>query len=171
MKASTFVQRHKVGVAGSFINQMMSNNNSLPVVGQGATEMHYTDRDCYEVVEVSADYKTVKLEALEAKPRVIPSPIGHQDWVFEPTGSFCTIVWKWGSWKRKYKAIEFTKEFLATVPTMGAARSLTDEQREQIYKGHPFPQVAVEGITKEVTKYSNIRIFFGSKDYYYDWSF
>ena len=50
-------QSAKIGIAGSFINQMMSNNSTLPEVGKEATVMHYTDRSCYEVIEVSKDYK------------------------------------------------------------------------------------------------------------------
>jgi hypothetical protein len=68
MKTKTkFQQRAKVGVAGSFHNQLMSNNATLPEVGKGATELHYTDRTCYEVIEVSEDKMTVKLERLEAR--------------------------------------------------------------------------------------------------------
>lgn len=45
----------------------MGNNQTIPVVGEGATSLHYSDRTCYEVIEVSEDLKTVKLEALDAE--------------------------------------------------------------------------------------------------------
>ena len=37
-------QKRKVGVAGGFINQMMGNNSTTPIVGEGATILHYSDR-------------------------------------------------------------------------------------------------------------------------------
>jgi len=45
-------QNRKIGVAGGFINQMMGNNSSIPVVGKGCTILHYSDRSAYEVIEV-----------------------------------------------------------------------------------------------------------------------
>jgi hypothetical protein len=165
-----FRQKAKVGVAGSFFNQIMSNNASLPEVGKGATVLHYTDRTCYEVIEVSKDYKTVKLEALEARyndqiHKNGSAPMGHQDWILEPTDRFITIVWKWGSWKTKHKVVRFTKEFEAL------ARNLNDEQRNAVYGNDVRPQNVVKGITEETFEYSTIKLIFGRKDYYYDWSF
>ena len=173
-----FRQKAKVGVAGSFFNQIMSNNATLPEVGKGATEMHYTDRTCYEVIEVSKDFKTVKLEALDARidPAYLASLngkdcIGHQNWVYDKTGRFCTIVWKWGSWKRMNKVVRFTKEFIANAKFEALARNLTPEQHEQVYGNDVRPQNVVQGITEAGFEYHTIKIIFGRKDYYYDWSF
>lgn len=104
-------QKHKVGEAGSFINQMMSNNSSLPVVGKGATEMLYSDRRCYEVIEVSEDGKTVKLEVLDAvyAGKKGEAQIGHQDWKFEPTGRYFNIVWRNGAWRTIHTEYHFTE--------------------------------------------------------------
>jgi hypothetical protein len=89
MTNSNFKQRAKVGVAGSFFNQLMSNNQSIPEVGKGATEMHYTDRTCYEVVEVSEDLKTVRLQYLDAKwDKTKEGGMGHQNWILEPRDQF-----------------------------------------------------------------------------------
>lgn len=49
----TFNQSRQIGVAGNFINQVMGNNCSVPVVGEGATILHYSDREAYEVIAVS----------------------------------------------------------------------------------------------------------------------
>jgi len=171
-----FRQKSKVGVAGSFFNQMMGNNAILPEVGKGATVLHYTDRTCYEVVEVSKDYKTVKLEALEARyndqiHKNGSAPMGHQDWILEPTGRFATVVWKWGGWKTKHKVVRFTKEFIASSKFEALARNLNDEQREAVYGGDVRPKNVVEGITEEAFEYNPIKLIFGRKDYYYDWSF
>lgn len=179
-----FRQKHRVGVAGSFINQMMANNNILPEVGKGATEMHYTDRTVYEVIEVSKDFKTVKLEALDAKidPVYLASLkgadcIGHQNWVLEPTGRFLTVVWRHNAWRVKRKIVTFTKEFIAKAEQEQAgkylsyAKSLTPEQHEQVYGKDIRPQNVVHGITYEKFEYVKLNLIFGRKDYYYDWSF
>lgn len=172
MKKSTFQQTAKVGVSGSFINQMMSNNNSLPEVGKGATRLGYSDRYCYEVIEVSADSKTVKLEELDAQidPIYLESIKGadcrgHQNWILKPTGRFLTVVWRNGAWKVKVQVINFTKEFQTK------HRQLTEEEIIAIFGENIRPQNVVEGITELKTEYHKINILFGTKDYYYDWSF
>ena len=167
-----FRQKSKVGVAGSFFNQVMGNNAILPEVGKGATELHYTDRTCYEVVEVSKDFKTVKLEALEARYNPeLPNQMGHQNWILEPTGHFTTVVWKWGSWKTKHKVVRFTKEFIANAKFEALARNLTPEQHDAVYGNDVRPKNVVQGITEEAFEYDSIKLIFGRKDYYYDWSF
>jgi hypothetical protein len=168
----TFKQKQRVGVAGSFINQMMSNNNSLPKIGSGATQLHYTDRTCYEVVEVSEDFKKVKLEYLEASanPETV-NEMGHQNWILKPTGNFITVIWRNNAWRVKYRTIEITKEFKEKATYCSITSLLTPEQHKQVYNGDCRPQNVVEGITKESFKYDKINILFGVKNYYYDWSF
>lgn len=183
MEKQKFQQRAKVGVAGSFFNQLMSNNASVPEVGKGATIMYYTDRSVAEVIEVSEDGKTVKLESLNAKidPVYLASMkgkdvTGHQNWVYEKTGRFFTIVWKYNAWRIKNREVVFTDEFIkkaqeATGKEYPLHDYLTEQQRELIYKNDIRPQTVVEGITKERFRYDKINILFGRKDYYYDWSF
>lgn len=173
MKTTIKKQRRKVGVAGSFFNQLMSNNSSVPVVGKGATRLHYSDRSCYEVVEVSADGKMVKLEALTAKhDKTKEGGMGHQNWVLEPTGNFCIVVWRHNAWRIKGSEVTYTKEYIEKQGKGGRLSSgLTEEQRLAIYAGEVFPQNALEGITERKDTYSKINILFGQKDYYYDWSF
>lgn len=167
-----FKQKSKVGGAGSFFNQIMSNNSTIPVVGQGATEMHYSDRGVYEVISVSKCGKEVQLEQLNAIAALPNSPIGHQNWKFEPTGQFLTVVWRNNAWKRKFRAVHFTKAFAeAHKGCVSYARKLTEQQRIAVYGGEVHPQNAVEGITEEVTRYSKMNLLFGVKDYHYDWSF
>ncbi len=169
----TFVQKSKVGVAGSFINQMMSNNSSLPEVGKGATRLHYSDRSCYEVIEVSKDLKTVKLESLNAEwDRTKSGGMGHQNWLLKPTGHFITLVWRFNAWYQKGTSVGFTKEFEQKHQGVYSyAQQLTEDQRKAVYAGEVRPKNIVEGITEQKTVYSKIDILFGSKDYYYDWSF
>lgn len=176
---TNLIQKSKIGVAGSFVNQLMSNNDTIPVVGKGATSLHYSDRSCYEVIEVSEDLKTVKLEALDARidPEYLASLkgrdcIGHQNWILEPTGNYCTVVYRRGAWRTKDTIITFTKEFCKKHEgAISYARQLTPEQREAIYAGGGRPRRVVEGITEQKIIYTEIKLLFGQKDYYYDWTF
>jgi hypothetical protein len=157
---------------GSFFNYLMSNNQSIPQVGKGATQMHYTDRTCYEVIEVSKDLKKVKLEYLEAEAiKDMQLPTGHQTWNLKPTGYYIEVVYRHNAWRKKVKVVQFTDEFIKTTNGFSCVRALTTEQIEAIYGNEVYPQNVVEGITEEVTEYHKINILFGVKDYYYDWSF
>ena len=51
----------KIGAAGGFFNQLMSHNSTVPVVGEGATILLYSDRHAYEVLAVDEKKKTVVL--------------------------------------------------------------------------------------------------------------
>lgn len=176
MVAELKLQKAKVGVAGSFINQMMANNASLPEVGKGATQLHSSDRTCFEVIEVSQDGKEVKLEVLD--PQINPEYLaklngrdcaGHQNWVLNPTGRFITVVWRNNAWKVKSNVVRFIKEFQKQHEGASLARQLTPEQRLAVYGGNVWPQNVVEGFTEAKVEYSTIKILFGVKDYYYDW--
>jgi hypothetical protein len=166
-------QKSKVGVAGSFFNQLMSNNSSIPEVGKGATELHYSDRTCYEVIEVSEDGKTAKLEVLDAEwDKTKQGGQGHQNWILNPTGRFFTVVWRHNAWRVKREVIAFTKEFQKKHEGVNSyARQLTEAQRKDVYIDDVRPQNVVEGITEKKTEYHKINLLFGKKDYYYDWSF
>src|SRR5690606_37116508 len=137
----------------------------------GATELHYTDRTCYEVIEVSDDYKTVKLERLEAYADPSKQNAeGHQNWLFESTGQFITVVWRHNAWRVKSNVVKFTKEFREKAEQAGhfsLARFLTDEQRQAVYGDDIHPRNVVEGITRAAVEYHKIKLLFGVKDYYY----
>lgn len=166
-------QTTKFTGSGSFLNFLMSNNSSIPVIGKGATILHYSDRSVAEVVEVSEDGKTCVIEHLEAYADTSKTlGNGHQEWIYKPTGQFQTITYRNGGWKVKKDGVAFTKEFeQANKGAFSLANCLTDEQRLAVYDGAVWPKNVVEGITRAKTFYSPINILFGQKDYYYDWSF
>ena len=161
-----FKQKAKVGVAGLFQNQMMGNNSTLPEVGKGATQLHYSDRSCYEVIEVSEDFKTVKLECLDAEwDRTKANGQGHQNWILKPTGQYITVVWKWGAWRIKGQKIMFTEQYAEKL----GSKFYGSEDYEKCHAGGKL--IVVEGITELVTEYNKISLLFGVKDYHYDWEF
>jgi hypothetical protein len=179
MKAIEKIQRAKVGKAGSFFNQMMSNNRTVPVVGMGATQMFYSDRECFEVVEVSADGKSARLQYLDAVAKKSGQPYGSQEWDLVPTDRYVTVVWRQNAWRTVGRKIEFTKEFRKQCEAEGIQyignhiRKTNPELNAAIWgtEGEPFPQNVVEGYTREAKVYEKINIIFGVKDYHYDFSF
>ena len=176
-KQAKFRQKRKW--TGGIMNDLMSNNSSIPVVGKGATQMHYTDRSPYEVIEVSKDCKTVKLEVLDAVGDTSKGKLemGHQNWILNPTGRFFTVVWKWGKWRTVSQRVRFTEAFRkeamkAGYASPGAFIYKTDKEKHQlVYKDDVFPQTVIEGITESYFEYNPINLLFGRKEYYYDWSF
>jgi hypothetical protein len=97
MKNANKTQRLSLSTTGSFFNYLMANNSSIPVVGEGATILLYSDRKVADVIEVSKDGKKVVIEHLNAKN--ISKQFGEQDWEFSPSGIKQTIVWRNNSWK------------------------------------------------------------------------
>lgn len=157
---------------------MMSNNDTLPVAGNYATIMSYSDRDVVLVREVSEDGRTATLEALNTTadlPAGMTSlPMGHQSWKHEPTGHTYQIVWRNGAWRRKSTEYEFTEEFRKTIPTdcIGIwLRKNNPELADQIYDDHFMPCKLIPGITKAKHSYPKVRILFNVNDYHYDWEF
>lgn len=166
MKNTQFKQTAKVGVAGSFFNQLMSNNSSIPEVGKGATEMLYSDRNCYEVISVSDDFKTVRLEVLDAEAdKAFKCDIGHQNWILKPTGRFITVSYRHGAWRQKSQKVMFTEKY---AETLGNKFHGSEDYNKVFVDGE---MVVVEGITELKTEWHKINLLFGRKDYYYDWSF
>lgn len=171
-------QTLKLKNTGSLMNWMMGNNQTLPEVGKGATKLMYSDRHPYEVIEVSKDYKTVKLERLDHEwDKTKAGGEGHQNWILKPTGSYLTIVWKWGGWKVKGSEIVFTDEYIKDCESKGIVciaawlSKNNPELAEKISSGLGRLTNVVEGITIKKDTYTKINIIFGHAEYYYDWEF
>ena len=166
-----FKQKAKVGVAGSFFNQLMSNNSTIPVVGEGATELHYSDRSPYQVIEVSEDCRTVKIERYDAKwDATKEGGMGHQNWILAPTGQFRTIVYRNGAWRTKCSKIVWTEEFQKEYDSCQ-----TREERQLLLADISDKEtgdfIVVEGKTRIKYSYPVTRIIFGKMQYHYDWEF
>lgn len=172
---STLKQSQKLSQAGSFFNWLMSNNESVPVSGQFATILHYSDRTVVRVDSVSDCGKKVRLEVLETIADLSKEcQTGHQNWIHNSTGRFYTIEYRRGSWYQVGNEIHFTKEFIESIPSTSIAcylRKNNPELFEQIYQGDVWPKTVIEGITKSKKTFSKTRILFGSCDYHFDWSF
>lgn len=169
---TAFKQTKKVGVAGSFQNQLMGNNNTIPVVGEYATHLMYSDRHPYKVVEVSADKTKAKLQHIEVS-------VIDGKYIFNEVNAFMNIQYRKNGWVIVSNTIcidpKFIKEMEAKHNKMYGAYLLTPEQKEAIYFNQEtqsmevWPQNIIPGVTKAKKEYNKISVLFRSTpDYYYD---
>jgi len=175
MKTSKeFRQKGKrIGSAGGFFNQLMSHNASVPVVGEGATEIMYSDRHAYEVLEVDEAKKTCVIQRYNPKRIDNLGMSDSQDYEYkELVGPKINLVYRWGSWKKVGSEIRFTDEARKKYGEFGP-------KIHEAYKAaggkygefHPFPVTEIEGMTKKHKSYHTMSIIFGVKREYYDFSF
>ena len=172
-------QTRKVGAAGGFFNQIMGNNMTLPVVGEGATILHYSDRSAYEVIEVSDDGNSCVIRPMKCK--FIGKSYGDERYEYSSNleANGISVVWnpKRHCWGITTKTVEIQKSLF---------NKLFDEFGYK-WKTHlpvPYESIingknqfgndifkVVKGITKEYTNFSPISIIFGVMDEYRDPSF
>ena len=178
--ATTKVQNHSIKNSGSFVNWIMSNNSTLPVVGKGATELCWSDRHPYEVTWVSDDQSECIIQLINAK-RIDKNGMSEsQEYDYsEVLDEKIHLVWrkkKGGCWCIKTKEIRFIPKFVEQWEeennTMFFGSALSKELKDQVYTDGSYqPNNIIAGVTKEYTKYSKINIKFGYKNAYFDYSF
>jgi len=84
---------------GSFINWVSAENNTPPVVGKGATELHWTDRSAWFVNEVTDGGKRCIIEKANAVRIDDRGMCETQDYRYERTGHTLELRFKWGKWR------------------------------------------------------------------------
>ncbi|MBW3020186.1 hypothetical protein KY334_02740 [Candidatus Woesearchaeota archaeon] len=173
MKTNTqFKQKgRRLGSAGGFINQLMSNNSTVPKVGEGATEILYSDRHAYEVLAFDEEKKAVTIQryAPTRLDKLGMSDVQNYEYK-ELTGSPMNLYYKWGSWKRKGIKYVFTDEFCKMYKDNYKLMHEEYKRRGGKYIGGFVGQV-IEGITKKKIEWHTMNIIFGVKEEYYDFSF
>ncbi|MBW6491001.1 MAG: hypothetical protein K0B15_07370 [Lentimicrobium sp.] len=158
---------------GSFFNLIMGNNNSIPVVGKGATVLLWTDREAYEVTEVDEAKKTCTIQRYAPERTDSHGMSDCQGYKYEKlTDEVKHLVYRQKAWRQIIHSVTYTKEFMEKHPdTYSFSRVLTQEQKDAIYAGEVYPKNVVEGFTREKITYSKINIIFGVLKEYYDYSF
>jgi len=172
MKTQDFKQTMRVGVEGSFQNQLIGNNNTIPVVGEYATHLMYSDRRPYKVLYVS-DCKT------KAILQHIDVTVKDGVQVFNDTESTIHIEYRNNAWYTISNTIiidrKFVKDMELTHKKMYSYYLLTEEQKKSIYfnaetgENCVWPCNIIKGLTKAKKVYDKISLLFTSApDYYYD---
>lgn len=88
---------------GSFVNWMMSQGQTPPVVGKGATVLLWTDRHAYFVDYVSKDGREIVIERPECKRADDLGMSDSQAYVYERNVNANKIIlrFKYGKWRDK----------------------------------------------------------------------
>jgi hypothetical protein len=159
----------KLKNSGSFINWIESHNQTLPEVGKGATQYHWSDRTAYFVNEVSNDYKRVTIE--RAKPIYAEGTCIYTSEAYPidyaRTGDTMDIVFRYGGWHIESIDMRLKKNIYKMLEA--AIRNETYAQLCEILKtpdGKWKPHVVEPKKT-----YSKINIGFGVMNAYYDPTF
>jgi len=174
-------QTRKVGVAGGFVNQMMGNNITLPVVGKGATLLSYSDRSAYEVIETNEDQSSCVIRQMNCK--YVGSGYGDEQYEYTSDENGCTSTVEWSEkkqcWGITYKKVEVIKALLNRLFaefSYNWSSNLPngvkyDDLIEGEYMGVNTKLKLVKGITKEYKKFHKQSIIFGVMEQYRDPSF
>lgn len=88
---------------GSFVNWMMSQGQTPPVVGKGATVLLWTDRHAYFVDYVSKDGKEIAIERPDCKRVDDLRMSDSQEYTYgrNANANKITLRFKYGKWRDK----------------------------------------------------------------------
>lgn len=148
---------------GSLVNYLMGNNSTLPVEGQGATILHYTDRSACEVLSVSKDGRTVVLEGYDAIRTDNNGMSDSQDYEYRLNGNQFKIIWRNGAWRQECQQVWLTDEALQM--------SYDNPEKRRIFDVETNLPMLIPGLTFIKKSYPKVSIIFGVKQAYRDYSF
>ena len=173
------VQSRKVGVAGGFINQISGNNKSEPVIGEGATILHYSDRSAYEVIAVSDSGNECTIRKMTTK--FVGDGYGDEkyEYISDETNYTKNLEWnvkkgKWGEVGYKVEVIkslqnrlwkEYDYDWVKHLPQGLAWDDLFIKEHEDNYYNK---MEVIKGVTKEYKNFHPVSIAFGMMSEYRD---
>tara|TARA_R110001632_G_scaffold218014_1_gene346950 strand:- start:343 stop:888 length:546 start_codon:yes stop_codon:yes gene_type:complete len=178
-------QTRELGVAGGFINQIMGNNRSEPVVGGGATKLFYSDRQAYEVIRVSED--GLKCTIRDVHSDYCGTGYGDEKYTYRSDENGYTQLLEWSDKEGCWGEITYTVEIIKSlkeryykeygynaIDHLLKHHGLSDYQElyEDPEADNYFNQPKViKGLTKEYKNFHRISIIFGIMETYRDPSF
>lgn len=185
MKNSIKQQTRKVGVAGGFINQMMGNNQSTPVVGEGATILMYSDRSAYEVIEVSEDKNSCVIRKMTTKN--VGSSYGDERYTYHSNEDNHTRTIEWNEKKQCWGSVGYSVEIIKSLYNKydkqygyGSIDILLKDHGIESYQ-HLYEDptddnfynqmMIIPGVTKQYKNFTKVSIIFGIMEQYRDPSF
>ena len=172
-------QTRRVGVAGGVVNQMMGNNSTLPVVGEGATLLSYSDRHAYEVIEVSSDGNQCVIREMDCK--FVGESYGDESYEYSSNEGNHTRRLEWndkrGCWGDVWHSVEVIKalqnrlikefgwDWSEHLPV--PYESLWVDDEEAIHAQLKL----VKGVTKIYKQFNKTSVIFGLMEQYRDPTF
>ena len=173
-------QTRKVGVSGSFQNQIMGNNSSIPKVGEGATILYYSDRSAYEVLDVSEDGNSCVIRKMDCK--FIGKSYGDERYEYLSNNEAPKSTLEWND-KRKcwgwvshevqiFKSIQkkYYKEYgYGWMDIFLNENGLThNDLIDGEDRGAYTKLKLIKGITKEYKEFNKVSVIFGMMEEYRD---
>jgi len=171
-------QTRKIGVAGGFINQMMGNNSTTPVVGQGATILMYSDREAYEVISVSDDGNSCVIRKMDTT--FIGSGYGDERYTYHSNADNYTMTLEWNSKKKKWGHVFYTIEIIKALRNR-LFKEYGFDWSEHLPNGYTYNDLMtenddfygrnlklVDGITKRYKNFKPVSVIFGIMEKYRD---
>tara|TARA_Y100000310_G_scaffold292019_1_gene320435 strand:+ start:576 stop:1133 length:558 start_codon:yes stop_codon:yes gene_type:complete len=179
-------QRQKVGTAGSFQNQMMGNNTTEPKVNEGCTILHYSDRDAYEVIQVSEDKNSCIIRKMGTKH--IGESYGDERYEYFSNPELHTMNLEWNDKKGQWGEVTYSVEIIKALYNkydkqygwgcidillkdfgLNDYQELYDnpEAEDNFYNEKKL----IKGLTKRYKNFKKVSIIFGHASQYRDPSF
>jgi hypothetical protein len=168
------IQTVKLGKdVGSTSNYMLGNNATAPVVGKGATVLLWSDRQAYEVVEVSENQQTVKIKRCLVKALKNNTYTEDQEWDYSKLSDHTqTLVYENGKWCEKHIEIIFKPSYYKEYEKLGNEIGFFEARKQMVdilfVKGE---LQLIKGKTKIRNKSNPINIVFGYQNEYNDPTF
>ena len=182
-QVQTKKQTRKVGVSGGFINQMMGNNSTTPVVGKGATILSYSDRHAYEVIEVSNDGNSCVIRKMDTQ--FVGSGYGDERYTYKSNPENHTKNLEWNFRKNKWCVVSYKVKIIKSLAKAYDKKygwgwfdilleengltydDIVDGERDGVYTKFKL----IDGLTKQYKITNPISIIFGVMEEYQDPSF
>jgi len=178
-------QTRKVGVSGGFINQMMGNNSTIPVVGEGATLLSYSDRSAYEVIKVSENGMECVIRKMETTH--VGECYGDERYTYQSNPDNHTITLEWNNKKSCWGEVSYSVEIIKALANKyykqygwGSTEILLKENGIESYQHlYDDPKAdnfynqmkLIDGVTKKYKNFSKQSVIFGIMEQYRDPSF
>lgn len=159
--------------SGSFINWMMSSNSTIPQIGMGATELHWSDRTPWEVIAIDNDGKgcTIRQMDVTAHPDAHKIGMGHQAWLITSNeeGHTRKLRWRHNAWRYKTSHYRITEQWEIANESNRQNMSFDDYHAWRTYTSENKERFT--DLFKLHYEWHKMSIIFGNAEYHYDWEF
>ena len=144
---------------GSVMSWVMSGSSKAPIVGCGATELLWSDRHAYEVVDVSEDFKKVLIRRYKVKRADSNGMCDCQSYIYdELEGPVIELNWRYGKYMRKVWSPSWDQDNNCWEAWVRKLYAWNKANTPSFKEPKPY-------------RWEKINIVLGIKEEYYDFSF